>query len=225
MKATERIARCSACAAQDLRAMMRGRAVINDPLIFVIDIVVTVLTSVKLGYLSPVVATFPAKFVGVVFAAIAVGALVTSAAMSVAFANIVSRNICCEFGHQAAVEQQTGVAKLAPLVTKAAAFALFILVPLPHLLPFHLLTGLWMFLAVPAILLWLCPRTLNGRALVVGSVVCIALGSSAAWWVGLKAAISIVGLSVPGASALYAVTVRKLDRAGFHGASAIYDVP
>jgi Na+/proline symporter len=228
MKTTERIARCSASAAQDLRAMIRGRVVISDPLIFVIEIAAAVLTSVGQGYLSPVVAMFQAKIIGLAFAAIAVGALVPSAVMSVAFANIVSRNICREFVSQAATGQHTGVAKLAPLVTKAAAVALFILIPLPHLLPFYLLTGLSMLQALPAILLWLCPRAANGRALLVGCVVGLALGSLAAWMVGLKAAISIVsivGLSVPGASALYALAVKKLDQGGFQMASAIFDVP
>lgn len=228
MKATERIARCSACAARDLRAMMRGRVVISDPLIFVIEIAVAVLTAVRLGYLAPVPAIFQAKVLGLAFAAIAVGALVPSAVMSVAFANIVSRNICREFVNQAATGQQAGAAKLAPLVTKAAAFAFFILVPLPHLLPAHFIIGLWMLQALPAILLWLCPRMPNGRALLAGCVVGIALGSLASWMVGLKVAISIfsiVGLSVPGASVLYALAVRKLDHGGFQVASAIYDVP
>ena len=186
MKATERIARCSASSVQDLRAMIRGRVVISDPLIFVIEIAVAVSTSVRLGYLSPVVAMFQAKIISLAFAAIGVGALVPSAVMSVTFANIVSRNICREFVNQAATGQQAGVAKLAPLVTKAAAVALFILVPLPHPLPFYLPAGLSMLQVLPAILLWLSPRAPNGRALLVGCVVGTALGSLAAWVVGSR---------------------------------------
>ena len=69
---------------------------------------------------------FPSWFVGVAFAAIAIGALVPSAVMSVACANIVSRNIYREFVHAAATDaQEAQVAKVTSLV-KAGALAFVI---------------------------------------------------------------------------------------------------
>jgi SSS family solute:Na+ symporter len=152
---------------------------------------------------------FPSWFVGIAFAAIGIGALVPAAVMSVACANIVSRNIFREFVHPSATDaQEARVAKLASLLVKAGALVFIMLVPVPYALQFQLLGGLWMIQVVPSVLLGLYLRMLNGWALLIGWAVGTALGTWMAWTLGFKAAIytvSIFGLSVPGYIALYAL--------------------
>jgi SSS family solute:Na+ symporter len=156
-----------------------------------------------------ILAVFPPWFVGVSFAAIAIGALVPSAVMSVACANIVSRNIYCEFVNPAASEGEGArVAKIASLLVKAGALVFILLVPVPYALQFQLLGGLWMIQVLPSVLLGLYLRMLNGWALLAGWAVGMTLGTSMAWIVEFKVAtytITIFGLKVPGYIALYAV--------------------
>jgi SSS family solute:Na+ symporter len=148
---------------------------------------------------------FPAWFVGIAFAAIGIGALVRTAVISVACANILSCNIFREFLHPSATDaQEARVAKLASLLVKAGALVFIMLVPVPYALQFQLLGGLWMIQVVPSVLLGLCLRMLNGWALLIGW----AVGTWMAWTLGFKTAIyavSTFGLSVPGYIAVYAL--------------------
>jgi SSS family solute:Na+ symporter len=152
---------------------------------------------------------FPSWFVGVAFAAIGIGALVPAAVMSVACANIVSRNIFREFVNPWATDaQEARVAKLASLLVKAGALVFIILVPVPYALQFQLLGGLWMIQVLPSVLFGLYLHMLNGWALLIGWAVGTALGTWMAWTLQFKAAIytvSIFGFSVPGYIALYAL--------------------
>lgn len=152
---------------------------------------------------------FPSWFAGVAFAAIGIGALVPAAVMSVACANIVSRNIFREFVNPSATDaQEAHVAKLASVLVKAGALVFIILVPVPYALQFQLLGGLWMIQVLPSVLLGLYLRILNGWALLIGWAVGMTLGTWMAWTLEFKAAIytvSIFGLSMPGYIALYAL--------------------
>src|SRR5689334_25216080 len=75
-------------------------------------------------------AMFPSWFVGFAFAAIAIGALVPASIMSIAAANLFTRNIYREFFHRDVSPQgESATAKLASLVVKAGA--LFFIVFLP----------------------------------------------------------------------------------------------
>src|SRR4029079_18715369 len=66
--------------------------------------------------------TFPSWFAGVAFAALAIGALVPAAIMSIAAANTFTRNIYREWlKPDATVEQEAKVSKLASLVVKLFA--------------------------------------------------------------------------------------------------------
>ena len=69
-------------------------------------------------------AMFPSWFVGVAFAAIAIGALVPAAIMSIATANTFTRNIYREFIHQDCTNaEEARMAKIVSLVIKAGALA------------------------------------------------------------------------------------------------------
>jgi SSS family solute:Na+ symporter len=152
---------------------------------------------------------FPGWFAGVAFAAIAIGALVPSAIMSIACANIVSRTIYRGFlAPHATHIQESAVAKIASLVVKLGALVFIILVPVPYALQFQLLGGLWMIQVLPSVILGLYLRMLNGWALLIGWAVGTGLGTWMASATSFKAAVftlSFMGISYPGYIALWAL--------------------
>ena len=152
---------------------------------------------------------FPSWFAGVAFAAIAIGALVPSAIMSIACANIVSRNIYVGFINPAATPaQESQVAKIASLVVKAGALVFIIFVPTPYAVQFQLLGGLWMIQVVPSVIMGLYLRVLNGWALLAGWAVGTATGTWMASLTAFKAAIytvTIMGVSFPGYIAFWSL--------------------
>jgi SSS family solute:Na+ symporter len=156
-----------------------------------------------------ILATFPGWFAGVGFAAIAIGALVPSAIMSIACANIVSRTIYRGFlAPHATNAQESSVAKIASLVVKAGALIFIILVPVPYALQFQLLGGLWMIQVLPSVILGLYLRMLSGWALLAGWAVGMGVGTWMASTTSFKAAVftlSFMGVSFPSYIALWAV--------------------
>jgi SSS family solute:Na+ symporter len=156
-----------------------------------------------------ILAVFPAWFAGVAFAAIAIGALVPSAIMSIACANIVSRTIYRGFlAPQATSAQESAVAKIASLVVKLGALVFIIFVPVPYALQFQLLGGLWMIQVLPSVIMGLYFRMLNGWALLAGWAVGTCLGTWMASTTSFKAAVftlSFMGISFPGYIALWAL--------------------
>ncbi|MEJ0020330.1 MAG: sodium:solute symporter [Acetobacteraceae bacterium] len=164
-------------------------------------------------------ATFPAWFAGVAFAAIAIGALVPAAIMSIACGNIFTRNIYREFLRPTATDaQESAMAKLVSLVVKAGALVFIIFIPVPYAIQFQLLGGVWMIQVLPAVMLGLYLRWLNGHALLAGWFVGTALGTWMAWTQQFKVAIytvTVFGLQVPGYIALYALAANILVALGF----------
>ena len=156
-----------------------------------------------------ILAVFPGWFAGVAFAAIAIGALVPSAIMSIACANIVSRTIYRGFlAPHATDAQEASVAKLASLLVKVGALVFIIFVPVPYALQFQLLGGLWIIQVLPAVILGLYLRMLNGWALLAGWAVGTALGTWMAATTSFKAAVftlSFMGTSFPGYIAIWAL--------------------
>src|SRR5580693_7384345 len=73
---------------------------------------------------------FPAWFVGFAFAAIAIGALVPAAIMSIAAANLFTRNVYKEFLRPACTgKEEASVAKLVSLGVKFGALAFILGTP------------------------------------------------------------------------------------------------
>ncbi len=88
--------------------------------------------------------SFPAWFVGIAFAAIAIGALVPAAIMSIACANLFTRNIYKEFFHPAASpKQECDIAKIVSLVVKLGALFFIIGLPTQYAIQLQLLGGIW----------------------------------------------------------------------------------
>lgn len=152
---------------------------------------------------------FPGWFAGLAFAAIAIGALVPSAIMSIACANIVSRTFYKGFFVPHATDaQESQIAKIASLVVKVGALVFIIFVPVPYALQFQLLGGLWIIQILPAVIVGLYFRFLNGWGLLAGWATGTLLGTWMAYTTAFKAAVytvSFAGISFPGYIALWSV--------------------
>src|SRR5271169_1102062 len=113
--------------------------------------------------------SFPSWFVGVAFAAIGIGALVPAAIMSIAAANLYTRNIHREFINKNPTDkQESTVAKLASLVVKFGALAFIVWVPQKYAIQLQLLGGVWILQTFPAIVLGLYTRRLHRWGLLAG---------------------------------------------------------
>jgi SSS family solute:Na+ symporter len=154
---------------------------------------------------------FPSWFVGVAFAAIGIGALVPAAIMSIAAANLYTRNIHKEFvNRNMSHEQETNIAKLVSLIVKVGAVAFILGLPLTYAIQLQLLGGIWIIQTLPAIVLGLYTRVLDYRGLLLGWAVGIAVGTWMA--ISLKLAgsiytIHIGGLAIPGYAAVWSLIV------------------
>jgi SSS family solute:Na+ symporter len=112
---------------------------------------------------------FPGWFAGVAFAAIAIGALVPAAIMSIAAANTFSRNIYKEWlKKDATPEQEAKVSKLMSLVVKAFALVFVLTLDKQNAINFQLLGGIWILQTFPAIVFSLYTRWFHRTALLVG---------------------------------------------------------
>ena len=102
---------------------------------------------------------FPAWFAGVAFAAIAIGALVPAAIMSIAAANTFSRNIYKEWlKKDATPAQEAKVSKLMSLLVKAFALVFVLTLDKQNAINFQLLGGIWIMQTFPVIVFSLFTR-------------------------------------------------------------------
>ena len=87
---------------------------------------------------------------GVAFAAIAIGALVPAAVMSIAAANLFTRNIWREYVRpDATPAQESRVAKIVSLVVKVGALVFVIVLPTKYAIDLQLLGGVWILQTLP----------------------------------------------------------------------------
>jgi solute:Na+ symporter, SSS family len=125
---------------------------------------------------------FPSWFAGVAFAAIAIGALVPAAIMSIAAANLFTRNIYREwFKPQATPAQEAKVGKLASLVVKFVALVFVLTMDRQNAINFQLLGGIWILQTFPAVVFGLYTRWFHRWALLGGWAVGMVYGTIAAY--------------------------------------------
>ena len=125
---------------------------------------------------------FPEWFAGLAFAAIAIGALVPAAIMSIACANLFTRNIYREFfAPDCPPAREASVAKLVSLVVKGGTLFFIIGLPMQYAIQLQLLGGVWIIQTLPAVLLGLYFRQLHPFALLAGWASGIAAGTWMAW--------------------------------------------
>lgn len=112
---------------------------------------------------------FPAWFAGLAFAAIAIGALVPAAIMSIACANLFTRNIYKEFiNPKCTPVQESNVAKIVSIVVKFGALIFVLELQSTYAIQLQLLGGIWMCQTLPSVLLALYTRYCHPMALLAG---------------------------------------------------------
>ncbi len=157
--------------------------------------------------------SFPSWFVGIAFAAIGIGALVPAAIMSIAAANLYTRNIHKEFINRNPTDKQEAqMAKWVSLIVKLGALIFIIFVPTQFAIYLQLLGGILIIQTLPAVMLGVYTRWFNDWALLVGWAVGTVIGI----WMFIAAnltpnyPLAIGGYTVPGYTALYTVLLNLL---------------
>ena len=151
-------------------------------------------------------AIFPGWFAGFAFAAIAIGALVPAAVMSIGSANLFTRNFWKAYVNPGiSPAGEAAVAKIVSLLVKVGALMFIIFLPTQYAIDLQLLGGLWILQTFPSVVFGLFTNWFRAPALLAGWAVGIGWGSWVVFTNGLKPVYSI---AVGGVS--YAVYVGVL---------------
>ncbi|MGI8418566.1 MAG: sodium:solute symporter, partial [Nakamurella sp.] len=161
--------------------------------------------------------SFSSWFAGIGYAAIGIGALVPAAIMSIAAANLWTRNIYKEYIRpNASPKSEARQAKWASLVVKLGAVAFILFINPQFSIDLQLIGGVIILHTLPAVALTLYTRWLHSWALIAG------------WVVGMAWAIILLyGIPNPANGKLHfggsALTLGKLSLFGWHpfGASTL----
>jgi SSS family solute:Na+ symporter len=125
---------------------------------------------------------FPSWFAGVGFAAIAIGALVPAAIMSIAAANRFTRNVYREFFvRDASHAHEAQVSKIVSLIVKFGALLFVLSLDRQNAINFQLLGGVWILQTIVALVGGLYTRWLHRWALLVGWAAAIVYGTVVAY--------------------------------------------
>jgi SSS family solute:Na+ symporter len=157
--------------------------------------------------------SFPSWFVGIAFAAIGIGALVPAAIMSIAAANLYTRNIHREFVNKNPTpRQESQIAKWVSLVVKLGALLFILFVPTQYAIQLQLLGGIWIIQTLPAVMLGAYTRWFNPWALLVGWAAGIFAGTAMAVASKLTPSYPLVlgGHTFPGYTAVYTLVLNLL---------------
>ncbi|WP_433312591.1 monocarboxylate uptake permease MctP [Micromonospora chersina] len=120
---------------------------------------------------------FPDWFAGVAYAAIGIGALVPAAIMSIAAANLFTRNIYKEYlKRDASPAQEANVSKITSLVVKVGAVACIVFLDPQFSIDLQLIGGVIILQTLPAVALGLYTRWFHRGALIAGWVAGMGLG-------------------------------------------------
>ncbi|WP_111766154.1 monocarboxylate uptake permease MctP [Nakamurella deserti] len=153
---------------------------------------------------------FSGWFAGVAYAAIGIGALVPAAIMSIAAANLWTRNIYKEYiARNATPKQEATQAKWASLVVKFGAVAFILFIDPQFSIDLQLIGGVMILQTLPAVAIALYTRWLHSKAVIAG------------WFVGMGWGLYLLytipnpanGKAHFGGSAL---TLDKLSLFGWH---------
>jgi SSS family solute:Na+ symporter len=120
---------------------------------------------------------FPGWFAGIAFAAIGIGALVPAAIMSIAAANLFTRNIYKEYLRKDATHaQEAQVSKIASLVVKVGAVAFILFLDPQFSIDLQLIGGVIILQTAPSVALGLYTRWLHRGGLIAGWTAGMGLG-------------------------------------------------
>ena len=182
-------------------------------------------------------ALFPSWFSGFAFAAIAIGALVPAAVMSIGASNLFTRNFWKPYVNPEitpAGEQK--VAKIVSLVVKLGALVFILFLPTQFAINLQLLGGVWILQTFPAVVFGLFFHWFRAPALLVGWAVGMASGSWLAFADGIKPVHTLVfgGASYTVYTGLLALVLNvvvaavlqlMLGERGAHKPGAVLDEP
>ncbi len=125
---------------------------------------------------------FPAWFAGIALAAIAIGALVPAAIMSIAAANLFTRNVYRDFIRpDVDAKTEASVSKIVSLVVKVGALIFVIAMDQTTAINLQLLGGIWILQTFPAVVAGLYTRWFDRWALLAGWAVGIVFGTVSAY--------------------------------------------
>jgi SSS family solute:Na+ symporter len=151
---------------------------------------------------------FPEWFAGFCLAAVAIGALVPAAIMSIAASNLFTRNLYGAFVRKKMEpHEESAMAKIVSLVVKFGALVFVLYLPAPYAIEMQLLGGIWIGQMFPSVVLGVFTRWFNPWALLAGWAAGMASGTAMAGSLGLKS--SVYPLHLPsslggGTYAMYA---------------------
>ena len=132
-------------------------------------------------------ALFPPWFSGFAFAAIAIGALVPAAVMSIGAANLFTRNFWKAYVNPAITPPgEAKVAKIVSLVVKVGALVIIIFLPVKFALDLQLLGGVWILQTFPAVVFGLFFAWFRAPALLTGWAAGLVSGTAIAFLDGVK---------------------------------------
>src|SRR5258708_994020 len=154
--------------------------------------------------------SFPAWFAGIAFAAIGIGALVPAAIMSIAAANLYTRNIHREFINKSPTDKQEAqMAKWVSLIVKFGALVFILFIPTQYAIQLQLLGGIWIIQTLPAVMLGTYTRWFNAWALLVGwaagTIACTAMAIAAHLTPTFP--LAFAGHTFPGYTAFYTLVL------------------
>ena len=120
---------------------------------------------------------FPDWFAGIAFAAIGIGALVPAAIMSIAAANLFTRNIYREYlNRDASPAQEARMSRFVSLVVKAGAVIVILTLDPQFSIDLQLIGGVIILQTLPAVAIGLYTRALHAWGLIAGWAVGLVAG-------------------------------------------------
>ncbi len=136
---------------------------------------------------------FPEWFTGFCLAAIAIGALVPAAIMSIAASNLFTRNIWGELTNSAtksmSPHEESNMAKIVSLVVKFGALLFVLRLPATYAIEMQLLGGIWIGQIFPAVVIGVFSRWFHPWALFCGLVTGLGSGTWMVYSLGLKSSV------------------------------------
>lgn len=130
---------------------------------------------------------FPSWFTGFAFAAIAIGALVPAAVMSIGAANLFTRNFWKAYVNpNVSNAGEAQVAKITSLVVKVGALLVITFLPTQFALDLQLLGGIWIIQTLPALVFGLYTNWFRARGLLTGWFFGFGIGTFLVWGNGWK---------------------------------------
>lgn len=161
---------------------------------------------------------FPGWFTGFAFAAISIGTLVPASVMSIAAANLFTRNIYKEYIRpNCTAKQESDMAKLISLIVKFGALGFVLFLPLEYAINLQQLGGVWIVQTLPAIVLGLYTNWFHRSALLWGWLAGMIAGTGMVYANGFQSTIyplTLLGHTVSVYAAIYAWIANLVVAAG-----------